>query len=62
MSDADTYRGMASRTDWAKTQVHQHSNYSCGKCGLRLPDPHAVYAHIEAEHPTPQRPKRKGRR
>lgn len=45
-----------SREEWAKTDVHKHSRYSCGKCGKQFAMPHDVYEHLEAEHPPPVRP------
>ncbi|HXH35714.1 MAG TPA: hypothetical protein VNJ54_15130 [Plantibacter sp.] len=53
-----TDNGLTPRSEWAKSDVHKASTYSCGKCGLRLPDPHAVYAHLDAEHPRPKRKKK----
>jgi len=44
------------REEWAKTDVHKASRYSCGKCGQQFASPHDVYAHLDAEHP----PKKKG--
>ncbi len=43
--------GMVPAQDWAGTQVHQHSRYSCGKCGEKFDSPEAVYDHMDAEHP-----------
>ncbi len=34
--------------EWALTDVHQASTYSCGKCGQRFALPHEVYDHLEA--------------
>lgn len=42
--------GMTPREEWAKSPVHQASTYTCGKCGLRFPDPDALYNHLDAEH------------
>jgi len=41
------FAGMSPREVWEATPVHQASTYSCGRCGQRFPDPHAVYEHLE---------------
>lgn len=41
-----------SKDEWAKTEVHQHSAYSCGKCGERFANPEEVYDHLDAKHST----------
>jgi hypothetical protein len=43
--------GLASRESWAASPVHQASRYSCGKCGKTFPDPHALYEHLDNDHP-----------
>jgi DNA gyrase/topoisomerase IV subunit A len=31
--------------EWERTEVHRHSRYWCGRCGLELDGPHAFYEH-----------------
>ena len=40
-----------SEEQWTATAVHAGSSYSCGKCGEQFETPHAVYEHLDAEHP-----------
>lgn len=53
--------GMVPAAEWEQTAVHQHSRYSCGKCGEGFASPQAVYEHMDAEHPT-EKPKRSRRK
>lgn len=39
-----------SKDEWAATEVHQHSAYSCGKCGEGFDNPEDVYDHLDAKH------------
>lgn len=52
MVDADKDRGMVPEKEWQQTQVHQSSSYWCGKCGEKFNSPHAVYDHMDKEHPS----------
>ena len=45
---------VVSREEWAETDIHKASRYSCAHCGQRFADSHAVYEHIDAEHPEPK--------
>lgn len=38
------------KDEWAQTDVHQHSTYSCGKCGEDFGSPDEVYAHLDKHH------------
>lgn len=42
--------GMMPAEEWAQTSVHQHSTYSCGKCGARFDTPNDFYDHLDEEH------------
>lgn len=46
---------VVSREEWAQTDVHKASKYSCGRCGKRFASPHDVYAHLDAAHPEPKK-------
>jgi hypothetical protein len=54
-------RGMVPADEWAETPVGKASTYHCGKCGMQLESPQAVYDHIDAEHPK-ERPTQHERR
>jgi hypothetical protein len=45
-----TPKGMVDRSSWRRTQVHTHSSYACGFCGLRFESPSAFYGHAERGH------------
>ena len=47
---ADRPAMAVSKDEWAKTEVHQHSAYSCGKCGEDFASPDEVYAHLDERH------------
>jgi hypothetical protein len=38
--------GMLDRSSWRRTETHQHSSYACGRCGIGVSDPLAVYVHL----------------
>ncbi len=38
------------REEWAATEVHQHSTYSCGKCGEVFANPDEFYDHLDEVH------------
>ena len=42
---------MTPEAEWAETDVHRASTYFCGKCGNKFETPHALYAHLDSEHP-----------
>ena len=44
------FPGMMDASSWRRTEVHKHSSYFCGFCGLKLAGPHAVYTHIAKRH------------
>jgi hypothetical protein len=58
---AKTERGMESREQWTKGEVHKASTYACGKCGKGFDSPHDFYAHLDAEHPKGGRHGRRAR-
>lgn len=37
--------------EWAQTEVHKHSTYSCAKCGEQFDSPHQFYKHLDEVHP-----------
>lgn len=50
-ADERTKPAMAvSRDEWAETEVHRASAYSCGKCGEAFANPDEVYDHLDAKH------------
>lgn len=51
MADETTKPKMAVPADeWANSEVHKASTYSCGKCGQRFESPERLYDHLDAEH------------
>ena len=49
MSD-DEPQMAESREEWAKTDVHKASTYSCAKCGATFDHPDEVYKHLDTMH------------
>jgi hypothetical protein len=42
--------GMTPAEEWAQTEVHKASAYSCGKCGAKFDFPHDFYKHLDEVH------------
>lgn len=51
MTDDKTRPGMVPAEEWAQTDVHRASSYSCAKCGQEFDSPEAVYDHLDEAHP-----------
>lgn len=45
------HRGMVPREEWARTEIHKASRYSCLWCGKEFAMPHDFYDHLDTEHP-----------
>lgn len=55
-------QGMVPRKEWAGTPIHGASTYQCGKCGRYFADPHALYDHLDMEHPKGAKDDQRGAR